>query len=108
MASASNVRSQETKKIPNEKVFAAFNRAYTLTDYDIYDTLDKRYEFRKKTINEDTALNKDEQIDAIRILSKRYDYDKIINNEGKKRICENCQKECLATLYCEHCIRSYL
>jgi len=29
-------------------------------------------------------------------------------NEGKKRICENCQEECLATLYCELCIRNYL
>ncbi|GBC00367.1 hypothetical protein RclHR1_03830006 [Rhizophagus clarus] len=108
MAFVSNVRSQETKGIPNEKVFAAFSRAYTLTDYDICDTLDKRYEFRKKTINEDETLSKDEKIDAIKILSKRYDYDKIINNEGKTRVCENCQKECLATLYCEHCIRSYL
>ncbi|RIA79982.1 hypothetical protein C1645_839504 [Glomus cerebriforme] len=26
----------------------------------------------------------------------------------KKRICENCQKECLAILYCEYCIRNYL
>jgi hypothetical protein len=33
---------------------------------------------------------------------------KIRNNEGTKRICENCQDECLATLYCEHCVRNYL
>src|SRR5579859_7121079 len=26
----------------------------------------------------------------------------------KKRICENCDQKCLATLYCEHCIRNYL
>ena len=26
----------------------------------------------------------------------------------KKRICENCKEECLATLYCEYCIRNYL
>ena len=25
-----------------------------------------------------------------------------------KRICENCQDECLARLYCEHCVRNYL
>src|SRR6266498_5547795 len=109
MASKLNVNSQETSKgIPNEKVFAAFNRAYILTDYNVYDNLDKRYEFRKKTINEDTSLSEDERHEAIIMLNKRYNYDKIINNEGKRRICENCQSECLAILYCEYCIRNYL
>src|SRR5207249_1648791 len=68
----------------------------------------KRYEFRKKTISEDTSLSEDEKHEAIIMLSKRYDYDKIINNEGKRRICENCQSECLAISYCEYCIRNYL
>ncbi|RIA94219.1 hypothetical protein C1645_873601 [Glomus cerebriforme] len=27
---------------------------------------------------------------------------------GTKRICENCNQECLATLYCEYCVRNYL
>src|SRR6266498_2414897 len=108
MASKPNVNSQETKGIPNEKVLAAFSRAYTLTDYNINDNLDKRYEFRKKTINEDTDLSEDEKHEAIRMLSKRYDYDKIINNEGTKGTCENCQNDCLAILYCEYCIRIYL
>jgi hypothetical protein len=105
MASTSNIGSQG---IPNEKVFEAFSRAYTLTDYNIYNSLNKRYEFRKKTINEDQTLDPDEKKEAISILSKRYDYDKIIYNEGEKRICENCQNECLAISYCEHCLRSYL
>ena len=29
-------------------------------------------------------------------------------NEGEKRICEHCNQECLATLYCEYCVRNYL
>jgi hypothetical protein len=29
-------------------------------------------------------------------------------NEGEKRICENCSQECLATLFCEICVRNYL
>ncbi|EXX58854.1 polo kinase CDC5 [Rhizophagus irregularis DAOM 197198w] len=108
MASISNIRDQEIKDIPNEKVFAAFSRAYTLTDYTINNTLKKRYEFRKNTIYEDETLNYDEKNEAIRILSRRYEYDKIIYNEGERRTCENCQNECLATLYCEYCIRNYL
>src|SRR5581483_227813 len=34
--------------------------------------------------------------------------NKILKNEGTKRVCENCNKECLATLYCEYCVRNYL
>ncbi|GBC00368.1 hypothetical protein RclHR1_03830007 [Rhizophagus clarus] len=60
---------------------------------------------KKITINDDTTLNKDEQIDAIRILSKRYDYDKIINNEGKTRICESCKKQ---HYFASIVLRSYL
>jgi hypothetical protein len=26
----------------------------------------------------------------------------------QKRICENCDQECLATLYCEHCVQNHL
>src|SRR5947209_14686260 len=37
-----------------------------------------------------------------------YDKIKIIFNEGAKRICENCSQECLATSYCELCVRNYL
>jgi hypothetical protein len=38
------------------------------------------------------------------MLIKDYDNYKILDNEGTKRICEDCQDECLATLYCEHCV----
>ncbi|RIA89566.1 hypothetical protein C1645_772075, partial [Glomus cerebriforme] len=90
------------------KIFDAFIRAHSLTDYNIHNNLDKRYEFRIQTINNDISLNDDEKREAIKLLSKRYDYDKIISGEGTKRTCENCGKECLATLYCEYCIREFL
>ncbi|GES79914.1 kinase-like domain-containing protein [Rhizophagus clarus] len=83
-------------------------RAYVLTDYNIYKNLDERYEFRKKTINEDESLDQNEKEETIRMLGKRYDYDKIITNEGIKRICDYCNKERLAYSYCEHCVRNYL
>src|SRR2546421_4083782 len=35
------------------------------------------------------------------LLNKDYDQDKIYYNDGTKRICENCNQECLATLYFE-------
>ncbi|POG74104.1 hypothetical protein GLOIN_2v1839524 [Rhizophagus irregularis DAOM 181602=DAOM 197198] len=50
----------------------------------------------------------DEKTEAIKELYEIYDRDKIISNSGISRICENCNKECLATLYCEFCIRDYL
>src|SRR3989337_2341148 len=42
------------------------------------------------------------------ILNLSCDYEKILHSEGTKRICENCNEECLATLYCEYCIRNHL
>ena len=42
------------------------------------------------------------------MLNRTYDQNKLIYNEGTKRICEHCQLECLATLFCEHCVRNYL
>jgi hypothetical protein len=86
----------------------AINRAYTLTDYDIQDTLDKHFEFRRKTIRADKSLTKDEKSYAIKLLNEDFDHYKIVYNKGTKRICENCHDECLATLYCEHCVRNYL
>jgi hypothetical protein len=94
--------------IREDLVFAAYNRAYALTDHDIQDTIDKRFEFRKKTILADKSLTKDEKLYVIKSLNKDFDYHKILQNKGTKRICENCHEECLATLYCEHCVRNYL
>ena len=70
--------------------------------------IDKRYELRKKMILDDESLTNDEKSEAIRLLTEIYDQQKIIYNKGKKRICENCQLECLASSFCELCIRNYL
>src|SRR5438045_9757820 len=94
--------------IQKEFVFAACHRSYALLDFNIQNNLDKRHEFKKQTILADESLTKDEKSEAIKLLNKDYDHFKITNNEGTKRICENCQDECLATLYCEHCVRNYL
>jgi hypothetical protein len=95
-------------KIKKELVFAAVNRAFTLTDLNIQNTLKKQYEFRKKIILADKSLTKNEKSFAVKSLNKTYDRTKILNSEGTKRICENCHDECLASLYCEHCVRNYL
>ncbi|POG75319.1 kinase-like domain-containing protein [Rhizophagus irregularis DAOM 181602=DAOM 197198] len=44
----------------------------------------------------------------MRDLTKNYDRNKILDDDGTRRICENCNQECLATLYCEYCVRNYL
>jgi hypothetical protein len=94
--------------IRKELVFAAIDRAYALTDYNIQNTIDKQFEFKKQTILANKSLTKDEISYAIKSLNKDFDEYKILRNEGTKRICENCHDECLATLYCEHCVRNYL
>src|SRR5581483_2939369 len=87
---------------------AALSRAYNLVDYSIHDDFHKIYEFKKQTIFADESLTKDDKTVIIRDLNKVYDRDKIIYNEGTRRICKNCKQECLATLYCEYCVRDYL
>jgi hypothetical protein len=94
--------------IREELIHAKINKAYVLTDYNIQDTLYKRFEFRQQTILADKSLTKDEISYAIKMLNEDFDYFKVQSNEGTKRICENCHDECLATLYCEHCVRNYL
>ncbi|GET66834.1 kinase-like domain-containing protein [Rhizophagus irregularis DAOM 181602=DAOM 197198] len=89
-------------------VFAAYHRAYALTDHNIQNTLYKRFEFRKRTILADKSLTKDEKSYVVKLLNKDFDKFKILDNEGTKRICKNCHDECLATLYCEHCVRNHL
>src|SRR5947207_2476821 len=94
--------------IRKELVRAALNRSLALIDRKIHDNIHKKHEFRQKTILADETLTKDEKSDAIRTLNETYDRNKVLFNKGEKRICENCNQECLATLYCEHCIRNYL
>ncbi|POG61692.1 kinase-like domain-containing protein [Rhizophagus irregularis DAOM 181602=DAOM 197198] len=84
------------------------NRAIALIDTNIYDSVHKQFEFVKQIILADNSLTNDEKTEAIRIHKKVYDKEKILNNEGTRRICENCNQKCLATSYCEYCVRNYL
>ena len=94
--------------IRKELVQAVFNKSYALIDFKIHNNIHKQHEFRQKTILADESLTNDEKTEAIKILISGYDRDKVLFNEGEKRICENCNQECLATLYCELCVRNYL
>ncbi|GES80138.1 kinase-like domain-containing protein [Rhizophagus clarus] len=94
--------------IRKDLVYAATNRTLYLIDTNIYNNLHKQYEFRKQTILADKLLTDDEKAIAIKLFDVNYDRDKVLFNSGAKRICENCNKECLATLYCEYCVRNYL
>src|SRR5437870_13311800 len=91
-----------------EVVKAALNRSFALLDTNIHNDIHKQYEFRKQTLLTDETLTKDEKTEAIKRIGKTYDRDKLIKNKGTKRICENCNQECLATTYCEICIRNHL
>jgi hypothetical protein len=92
----------------NEKINNAINRSYALMDSNIRSDIHKCYEFSKQIIHDDESLTENEKFEAITILTKTYDQNKVTFNEGTKRICENCNQECLATTYCEICVRNYL
>ena len=94
--------------IRKELMYAAINKARALIDYNIQNNADKRNKFQKQTILADESLTNEEKSEAIKLLNREFDYNKMLRNEGAKRICENCQDECLATLFCEHCVRNYL
>src|SRR5687768_1786316 len=91
-----------------EVSWAAVDRAFVLMDYNIHNDIHKQQEFLLKTVLDDKSLTNDVKTEAIRMLNKYYDRNKVLYNEGKKRVCENCNQACLATLYCEFCIRNYL
>ncbi|GES90126.1 kinase-like domain-containing protein [Rhizophagus clarus] len=92
--------------IREDLIFATIQKAFALNNYN--KNLDKQYKFMRQTILKDKSLTKDEKLVAIKKLSKNHDIDKIRHNEGKRRICNDCEEECLATLYCEYCVRNYL
>src|SRR5438045_8836527 len=91
-----------------ELIYTAISRVFNLIDYNIHTDIHKQNEFMQQTVLTDESLTQDEKTEAIRLLIKNYDRDKILNNTGTKRICENCNQKCLATLYCEHCVQNYL
>lgn len=91
-----------------ELINATNNRTLTLIDNNIHDNIHKRYEFRKQTVLADESLTTGEKSVAINICTKYYDKEKVLLNEGTRRICEICNEKCLATLYCENCVQDYL
>ena len=95
-------------KIRIDVINAAISKAESLIDTRIYDDIHKQHEFEKQMILADESLTNDEKTHALRRLNKDYDRLKIFYNEGTRRVCENCNQECLATLYCEYCVRNYL
>ncbi|RIA82182.1 hypothetical protein C1645_788854, partial [Glomus cerebriforme] len=72
--------------IRDEIVNAAVQRTYSLIDYHNID-LDKQYEFMQQTILADESLTNDEKSEAIKELNEYHDSNKILYNEGKRRIC---------------------
>ncbi|GBC48467.2 kinase-like domain-containing protein [Rhizophagus irregularis DAOM 181602=DAOM 197198] len=65
-----------------ELITAAINKASALTDFDIHDDIHKIFEFRKKIILADEYLTKIEILEAIKLLNKSYDHDKVLNSEA--------------------------
>jgi hypothetical protein len=94
--------------IREDVVSAALNRSFALIDNNIHNDIHKQFEFRKQTLLADKSLTEDEKTYAIRWISQTYDRVKVLKNSGTKRICENCNQKCLATLFCEYCVRNYL
>jgi hypothetical protein len=89
-------------------IYAIKSEVTLLTDTNIYDDIHKQFEFHQRTVLADKTLTNDEKTETIRLLTRDYDRNKILDNDGTKRICENCNQQCLATLYCEYCVRNYL
>jgi len=87
----------------NALVFDAINRASVLIDYNIHNNIEKQYVIERKIILADKSLTNHAKLEAINLLTKYYNYDKILYKEGI-RICGDCYKVCFAVLDCEHCI----
>ncbi|RIA88668.1 kinase-like domain-containing protein [Glomus cerebriforme] len=97
MSNMSNIR--------RAMVNAAYDKAYALINND---DMHIRFKDIKEFIRNDESLTQDEKVECIRRFDGDYDYFKVVQNDGTKRLCENCQERCLATLYCEVCVRKYL
>ena len=78
--------------IRDELVSAAISRAYALIDYNIHKEQHEFHEFRKQTILADESLTNDEKNEAMRKINEVYDLNKLLFNEGERRICENCKR----------------
>ncbi|POG72282.1 kinase-like domain-containing protein, partial [Rhizophagus irregularis DAOM 181602=DAOM 197198] len=94
--------------IREELINVAISRAIALIDYNIHNDIDKQHEFIQQTVLADKSFTNDEKNEAIRRIIKIVDKNKVLFNKGTRRICENCNQECLAISYCEYCVRNYL
>jgi hypothetical protein len=92
------------RKLINEVI----NEAISSINYNIHNDFHKQNGFIQQKIITNNLLTDDEKAEAKKILNKDYDREKVFHNEGTRRICKNCKRECLATLYCEYCVRDYL
>ena len=72
--------------IRKELIRATISRAVNLTDTSIHNDIHKRHEFQEQTVLADKSLTSDEKTEAIRILTKNYDRNKVNYNSGTKRI----------------------
>jgi hypothetical protein len=88
-------------------VWAALNKSRVLIA-DVGNDIHKRFISRKKILLYDESLTDDERTEAIKMIKKTYDRDKVREKSGNKRTCENCNQECFATLFCEFCVRNHL
>jgi hypothetical protein len=91
--------------IRKDVVNAAYNKAYALINND---NMHIRFKEIKEFVNDDESLTKEEKVEVIKRFDGDYDYFKVVKNDGIRRDCENCKEKCLATSYCEICIRKYL
>src|SRR3954451_6889020 len=94
--------------IRNELIFAVIKRAAALADYRISKYSLTQHKLMQQIVFANESLTAFEKSFVIEMLEMQYDMEKVVYNAGRKRICENCQLECYATLYCEHCVRNYL
>ena len=72
--------------IRKDFVFAAIQREFHLVDTSVHNNIHKYFEFRKQTVLADESLTKDEKSEAVKILNRDYCRDKLLNNDGEKRI----------------------
>ncbi|GBC28935.2 kinase-like domain-containing protein [Rhizophagus irregularis DAOM 181602=DAOM 197198] len=75
--------------IRKELIQAAISRAFALIDYNAHNGFHEGHEFMQQTILTDNSLTEEEKTEAIRLNNKNYDREKIIYNDGKRRVCEN-------------------
>src|SRR2546430_1225461 len=90
--------------IDRQLVNDTYDEAFSLIQND---DLDTRFNEIKNFVSK-TNLTKEEKDEIMKRFNGDYDYFKVIEDYGERRICEDCQESCLATLYCECCIRNYL